>query len=82
VSDPTVSYAPQVVQGWVVKLVKASKLKTGNRLFIDGFLPEMVEVSSSAHQEQSVLILFLNGKIRIDENFRVLENQEGLFSEQ
>lgn len=54
-------------------------MRKGDRVSIDGFLLEVVKVSSTAHQEPTVMILFINGKSRIasvDEEYYILSEGE------
>lgn len=60
-----------------MKLTRAGSLRRGHRVSIDGYWLEIVRVSSTAHEEPTVVILFLNGRVMtatVDEDFLVLED--------
>lgn len=60
-----------------MKLKRAGDLKRGMRVSIDGYLLEVVRVTSTAHAEPTVMILFLNGRAivaNVDEDFLIAED--------
>lgn len=61
-----------------MKLTAAWKLRRGDRVSVDGYMLEVVQVAPTQHAEPSVMILFLNGKARIarrDEEFLRVEDE-------